>query len=218
MGPEGFEPPTLSFEGSWRSCCEQDKTAALHWLRHRDGCQTVLAIVLISAGVGTLTPSAQASSRTLPLSTIEAYVSNAIGVPVTISCEPDASFELGVDGYVLQGGDGSILPVIHIRQSECAAAQSTDRKRAKNPTQWTELSTTGQRDDEISGFALDVILHEASHIALQSTDEGVVECVSWRNRWALVNQFGLLPKVASMVAAGMTARHLNSDAERRAMC
>lgn len=163
--------------------------------------------------------SAQAS---VPLSTLEQYLSNVAGAPVTISCEPDAGFAIPVsagsswDGYVLPASSDEngvlhgVLPVLHIRQTFCDAAENIDHKRVAIPASYMTLN--GKRYDSTNGpIALAVMLHEAMHFSLQSFDEGRVECANYRNEWSLVKQFGFPGWVASMVLTGMSEHHFEMD-------
>lgn len=154
---------------------------------------------------------------TVDLATIQTYVSNVAGTQVQISCEADATFsQPGDDGFVLYGADGSILHVAHIRQSICTDAQNVDRKRARFNVSY--FTFAGQRIDDVSGPALEVILHESMHIGLQSGDESVVECTAVENRWALVRQFKTAAWIANAVMAGMSWRHNQFPDQYRTVC
>lgn len=149
----------------------------------------------------------------IPLTTLESYASQVSGTSVVISCEADATFTAGDDGIAFVGADGSILNVVHIRQSLCTDAQNLDRKRIRDGVAY--LTYAGQRVDQ-TGDALEVILHEAMHVGLQSGDEAVVECTAYQNRWAFVRQFRLVAWVANAVMAGMAWHHAQMPAQYHA--
>lgn len=175
--------------------------------------KAVLAIIAIMA----VAAPAQAAKRTIPITTLEAYVSQAVGVPdISISCDPDATFPVGDDGFVQPNMDGSLPRVIHARASACAWAVAVNRKQDRHPSSY--ITANGQRADIDSGGALEAILHEALHIALQSHDEGIVECTAWRNRWQFVRLFHLPAWVSRMELAGMTWSHDQMPANYRQSC
>lgn len=151
----------------------------------------------------------------IPAATIAAYASQAVGTQITLSCDADATFPQGLDGYVLPNPDGSIPHTIHVRQSLCAAAENVDRNQVR-PAGWYFL-WADHRADAVAGSALDVILHESMHVALQSTDETQVECTTFQNRWAFLKQFRLPAWIASLELAGMGwhASHLPAQYHTR---
>jgi hypothetical protein len=152
----------------------------------------------------------------IPLATIATYASQIAGTPVTISCEADATFNPSWDGYALSGADGSILHVIHVRQSICGEAENVDRHQ--DPREAAYLLFAGHRADLDAGEALETIEHEALHIRLHSTDEGVVDCSAYQNRWAFVRLFKLPERVAKMVMNGMAWMHEQRTGAYRTVC
>lgn len=156
----------------------------------------------------------------IPLPVLESYVSAAVGTPIAISCEADATFPADRDGQVFYGQDGSTLvvsiePVLHVRQSVCDAAQATARKRDRSRAY---LLFAGQPMDADAGGALEVLLHEGLHVALNSSDESVVECAAYLNRWAFVRQFKLPAFVSNLLMVGMAWRHGAFPAQYRGVC
>jgi hypothetical protein len=61
--------------------------------------------------------------------------------------------------------------------------------------------------DIANGTAVDTLIHEATHIREQSTDESRVECDSYRNRWSAVKLFRLSARMDAAVMRGITAAH-----------
>lgn len=147
----------------------------------------------------------------IPLPTLETLVGNAYGQPpIPIVCEADQTFPptsdgRKMDGYVLPGPDGTVLRVIHLRQSICDAAQASDRKQPRAPSSW--FTFHGQRVDEKGGYALGVLMHEATHIILPLADESTVECTSFQNAWQLVRRLSVPAFVRKMLLVGIAARH-----------
>lgn len=140
----------------------------------------------------------------IAIQTVAAFASQVAGVPVTLSCEADASFPTStgagiagasfpLDGFVLRGIDGNIVRVLHVRQSLCDAAIATTKPHA-------EISSD-------SGRALAVIDHEATHVRLNSLDEAAVECAASQNAWQLVRLFKYPARVAQLLLASMAAHH-----------
>lgn len=150
------------------------------------------------------------------------------GVPVVISCDTPGVLS-PLDGHTLEpendgqvwrvdplDGTSPIRNVIHVSTDTCWAAQTVIRKR--NPDPESYFTYKNQRVDGTSGPALEVLLHEAFHVALQSADEGVVECAAAQNAWPLVRQFGLPAWEAKMVLVGAQWRHTLTDPEYRTVC
>lgn len=153
----------------------------------------------------------------ISIDTIQTYASNVAHTPVVIACEADATFPKKLDGYVLRGADGTVLNVLHMRQSICDDARALDRKRVRFPSSYT-ADAAGHRADLKSGYALGMILHEAIHVSLNSVDEGQVDCITNKNNWALVKQFKQSSWISGMLLAGMQWRHENMDPEYRTVC
>lgn len=170
----------------------------------------------------------------LKLADLEAILGTFTRQPVTISCDT-LGVPSPIDGNTMDAdADGEvfwspvddsprvILPTIHVWAFECTQALSANRRHDPAPTAWSEFA--GHRVDDLAGSPLAVMLHEAMHIALQSNDEGLVECTAYRNDWALVRQLHLSALDAGMVFQGMRARHFDflptdpAEAAYRAVC
>jgi hypothetical protein len=106
----------------------------------------------------------------IPLATVAQYASVVAGRPVAIVCEQPWSSPY--DGWVTFI-NGQPVPVIHLKSDLCALLTHAD----SNP--W------------VSPGAFLVLIHEAEHINLSSTDECYVEKVALANIWTLVRLFKL---------------------------
>lgn len=133
----------------------------------------VLALALV-AGAAT---GAQAATKTIPLPVIAGYASVIAGQPVTIVCDTpsDKSGEVHFD-------DESI----HLTPGECSTLEAVGQSA---------------RINTLTGFAMLVLQHEAEHLALNSADEGLVECTAVENRFQLVRLFKLPARVAKQIMA-----------------
>lgn len=169
--------------------------------RYRSASLLVFLGVILALGAG----SANASSRTIPLATIAGYASQIAGRTVTITCVSDASMLTGDDGYTQPLSSGLIPGIVYLKHSECRTLEHANRKQVRYPTAF--ISFNGKRADVDLGSALAVLEHETLHVALQTTDEGLVECSSYRNRWAFLKLFRFPRWVASMELAGMAWHH-----------
>lgn len=113
----------------------------------------------------------------IPLTTLESYASQVARTSVTISCDAPAAFATDDPNVVTQGYtvsvDGVFLGEIHLPRDRCQRLQHLDAAQTIDP--------------------LDVLtlMHEATHIALSSTDECRVEAVARANEWQLVRLFRL---------------------------
>jgi hypothetical protein len=148
---------------------------------------------------------------------IIAYASSLAGTPVAVTCNRDQSFGTGELGYTLYDAQGVVHPTIYLPASTCnrlnalaapsrlpATRAGAGRVLAAAPTPETDLP---------DGAAVDTLLHEATHIREQSTDEARVECDAYRNRWSAVKLFRLSGKQNRSVLRGVTASHLSSPAD-----
>lgn len=140
---------------------------------------TMVALTLIAL-LGFIHP-AHAASKAIPMTTIEAYASQIAGQPTTVACDADSSLE---GGFVQFDG------VIHLDSWVCSAlAAPSDPSRNV-------------------AYAMLALQHEATHISLDSDDEGLVECTAIQNRWQLVRLFRLPAKLATKIMADEMAIHL----------
>lgn len=178
--------------------------------RYRSASLLVFLGVILAFGSG----SANASSRTIPLATIAGYASQIAGQPITINCVPDATMA-GDDGFTQYGATMTILPILTVKQSVCAEVEAIN-KQPRYPTSF--ITYGGKRADVDGGSGLEVIEHELMHVMLQSSDEGLVDCSVYQNRWAFVKLFRFPSWIANVEMAGMAWNHDRSDPQYRTVC
>jgi hypothetical protein len=172
----------------------------------------VLALLVAAA------PSSAAPRRAhaVTVDQISAIGSQLAGEPVTVSCESTASLAdvglPGYDGFVLFP-DGVPQPVIHLRLALCAALERIDLPKDRNPSVYDLVD--GHRALVTTGEAVLVLTHEAMHIRLRSSDEAVVNCTAYRNRWTAINLFGPATWVASAIAYGATQTYRSQPDDYR---
>lgn len=147
---------------------------------------------------------------------IVSYASSLAGTAVTVACDRDQSFDAGTLGYTLYDASGVVYPVIYLPASTCnrlnelagpAALRVVDTRTGR-----TLASVARSNVDVADGSAVDTLIHEATHILEQSTNEARVECDSYRNRWSAVKLFRLPARISGGILRGMTAAHLASPA------
>ena len=153
---------------------------------------------------------------------ITSYASSLAGTPVTVTCNRDQSFARGTLGYTLYDADGVVYPVVYLPASTCKRLNEL-----ASPTRLVVLDTRKGRSlasasrtaaDLPDGAAVDTLIHEATHIREQSTDEARVECDSYRNRWSAVKLFRLGAREDARILRGMTAAHVASPANYLTDC
>ena len=124
------------------------------------------------------TVAAVAAHAPITISTVEGYASQIAGSPVTIACDsPDT-----------EGGHVQFDGVIHLDPWVCTAL-----------TKLNDTSTVA--------YSMLALQHEATHILLNSADEGLVECTAITNRYQLVHLFKLPYRMAIQVMADELAIH-----------
>jgi hypothetical protein len=145
---------------------------------------------------------------------ITGYASSLAGTAVTVVCNRDQSFDRGTLGYTMYDANGVVYPVIYLPASTCHRLNQLagpERLRAVDTRRGRALAAVATKTIELSdGAAVDTLIHEATHILEQSTDEARVECDSYRNRWSAVKLFRLSAHKSRSVLRGMTAAHLAS--------
>lgn len=119
----------------------------------------------------------------IDLPTLNHYASQVAGTPVTISCDPDSTFEPGVQAYVVWI-NGAPVPTIHLRRAIC-----------------TELEHVDTGDIIPADFLY--LEHEAQHIAMRSKNECDVERSALANAWGLIRQFHLPAWRTRAILAGL---------------
>lgn len=124
--------------------------------------------------------------------------SAAAGRAVTVTCTvPEDAPEAG---YTVVGGSG-----IWISASACKALSHLTRSDAR----WLAASTDHVANVYAAGAAVQVLVHEATHLRLASGDEALVECTASRNYWQTILAFHLKPRLAQAVARAATRTHYN---------
>jgi hypothetical protein len=144
---------------------------------------------------------------------IAAYASSLAGTAVTVVCNRDQSFDRGTLGYTLYDANGVVYPVIYLPASTCHRLNelAVPQRLRVVDTRGRALASVARTAIDLSdGSAVDTLIHEATHILEQSTNEARVECDSYRNRWSAVKLFRLSSKKSRSVLRGMTAAHLAS--------
>lgn len=159
----------------------------------------------------------------IPVAAVTSYASDLAGRPVTIACNRDQSFKDDVLGYTLFDADtGYVYPVIYLPASTCKRLNAlaaphrllvADTRKGR-----TAASSARSTVDLPDGSAVDTLIHEATHILEQSTDEARVECDSYRNRWSAVKLFHLSAAEDSRIMRGMSAAHFQSPADYLTDC
>jgi hypothetical protein len=153
------------------------------------------------------------SRRVIASPAIVAYASSLAGRAVTVQCNRDQSFDSGELGYTLYDSSGTVYPVIYLPATMCkrlntlAGPQRLVARRGR-----TAAQRAAAKIDVPDGTAVDTLIHEATHILEQSTNEARVECDSYRNRWSAVRLFGLSSAMDAAVMRGITVAHLASPA------
>jgi hypothetical protein len=154
---------------------------------------------------------------------ITSYASSLAGRPVTVRCNRDQSFTNGLLGYTLYDPTGYVYPVIYLPASTCnrlnmlawpSALRVIDGRQRRAVA---SVAAAGGNDLP-DGAAVDTLIHEATHIREQSTDEARVECDSYRNRWSAVKLFHLSAARNRAILRGMRAAHEASPASYLADC
>ena len=127
--------------------------------------------ILVIAILALIAAPAQAKSRTITMTTLAGYASQIAGSPTTIACDSATS----------EGGHVQFDGVIHLDPWICKA-----------------LANPLDRSQNVA-YAMLALQHEATHVALNSGDEGAVECSAILNRYQLVRLFKLPAKVAGQI-------------------
>jgi hypothetical protein len=147
---------------------------------------------------------------------VTSYASTLAGRAVSVACHRDQSFAPGLLGYTLYDASGYVYPVIYLPASTCNRLNTLaspgrlfvlDRRTPR-----TAATKEAARADLPDGAAVDTLIHEATHIREQATDEARVECDSYRNRWSAVALFHLPARMDRAIMRGITAAHESSPA------
>jgi hypothetical protein len=144
------------------------------------------------------------------------YASSLAGTQVSVACNRDQSFDVGTLGYTLYDASGVVYPVIYLPASTCNRLNELagpTRLKVVDTRNGRVLASVGRKEVDLpDGAAVDTLIHEATHILEQSTNEARVECDSYRNRWSAVKLFRLSTKQNGSVMRGIAAAHLASPA------
>jgi hypothetical protein len=147
--------------------------------------------------------------------------SQLAGRPVTVACNRDSSFETGELGYTL-AEHGVVAPAIYLPASTCNRLNLMAAGRIvvvdRRPSRKATASAAAAAIDLPDGSAADTLIHEATHILEQSTDEARVECDSYTNRRLVLDAFRLTGRVRSRVERGIEVTHWGSDPSYLTIC
>lgn len=129
---------------------------------------------------------------------IDLLASSAAGRSVTVTCSvPDDAPEAG---WTVIGS------------SSIAVSPSTCRllgHLAAGDAAWLKSSTDSVRRADLAGVAVQVLVHEATHLRLASGDEALVECTASANYWPTVAAAHLPAKLARRILAAAQHTHAN---------
>ncbi len=115
---------------------------------------------------------------------IVAIASEVAGRPVAVNCDDPSTFDKNVLGIVLFV-NGSVVATIHLPTGVC-------RRLAT-------LATS----DSIDSMDVLAFSHEIQHVALDSTDECIVEKTAVANAWQVVRRMKLAAWRAKVVMSGL---------------
>lgn len=171
-----------------------------------------VCLALLLAAVLTMSYVVKADANSQGL---DALASHIAGTQVTVDCYPsdDADEFAGfvfADSY--DGGVSWVMDtVIHLRGQDCGALENVLHGEQRWLRTWD-----GQQD---AGYALFHLAHEAVHIATQSTDEGLVECVTYRNTYNYAKYLPVVWKDRQNIYRAAERTHYGvSDPEYRSVC
>lgn len=119
----------------------------------------------------------------IPLPTLEGIASQYSGTPTSISCESPVTFAPDLLGFV-RFVDGQVVATIHLPASTCSSLEHIDK-------------------GDITPLDVLTLVHEATHISLDSTDECVVETTALANAWQVVRQLKLPAWRTRAILAGL---------------
>jgi hypothetical protein len=143
--------------------------------------------------------------------------STLAGRPVSVACDRVSSFPSGELGFTLYDPATRVVyPTIYLPSTMCNRLNTlADPARlVVVDTRRSHVIAQGAASqiDLPDGTAVDTLIHEATHIREQSTDESRVECDSYRNRWSAVELFHLSARMDGQIMRGITAAHESSPA------
>lgn len=147
---------------------------------------------------------------------LDALATQLAGKPVTVSCfAPDDVYQGYVNAVSYNLGiTWEFDTVIHLDGEQCGALQNI---LTPGPTTLRWLHT--RQGNYRTGNALLTLTHEATHIALASVDEALVECTAYHNVYNAARLLPLSWKDRNAVAASAQQTHTDYDVpEYRTVC
>ena len=152
-------------------------------------------------------------------SSLDSLASSLAGQPVTVECD-DAALMDGASGYVWTLTSDNEPPwfesTIHLAGEYCgwihyAQVYAGSRGRVRR-------FASALDNPYWIGSSLLLLQHEALHIRLQSTDEGVVECAAIRNVWNVARRFGFGRRLLRDVYQGARDAHASQHGSYASVC
>lgn len=155
-----------------------------------------------------LTLAALAAALALPATAhadapgLAPMASSAAGRAITVECSVPA--DAPEAGWTVVGSDR-----IALNATACRALSHLARR-----DHWISGRTDSVDNTSLAGAAIQVLVHEATHLRLASGDEAQVECAASRNYWPIIASFHLPARLAKSVlnAALYTHRNLRNAA------
>lgn len=133
--------------------------------------------------------------------------SSAAGRAITVECSVPAGAPEA--GYTYVGGNK-----IWLNAPACRALSHLARH-----DHWLGGRTDSVDNTSLAGAAIQVLVHEATHLRLASGDEAQVECAASRNYWPIIAAFGLPARLAkSVLNAALHIHHNLKSATYKEMC
>lgn len=150
--------------------------------------------LLLTAALALAFPASAAASAP----GLAPIASAAAGRSIVVTCSvPSDSTEAG---YTIPGGSE-----VWITAAACSALS----RLVRHDERWLAASTDHVANVYAAGQAVQVIVHEATHLRLASGDEALVECTASRNYWPTIAAFHLSAKLASAVLHAALYVHRN---------
>lgn len=162
-----------------------------------------------------------------------AYVSH----PTEVQCLTRGQFNVNVGvaapGYQYMGhvvwdqvndvplADSEGRYTIQLLKPLCDFLEKPGAQASRN--EWDTTSTKdmgyGPAADKLDGMAMSTFLHEMLHIKLRSSNESLVECTTYQNRWSVIKLFRPLARwVQLQIYWGMKLDHEDSAPNYRELC
>lgn len=152
--------------------------------------KTLLLALLVALAVPS-TASASAP-RLAPLAS--AAAGRAIAVDCSVPNDADEA------GWTIVGSSS-----IALSPAACGALARLVRGDAR----WLRSSTDSVENVYAAGAAVQVLVHEATHLRLSSGDEALVECTASRNYWPTIRSLPIPASLRGRVLAAALRTHAN---------